>query len=163
MSGRRLVACAAALVLVGLATAGCGGGGATSYPTAATRPATKATCPAPSLPADSGFELVDRTLVGFGPTTLGVEEAYERDGATMEVVSGGYFDEVTEAFDTLEIVGKASVRGGDADVLAGPYQDSTVHIALWREPGIEVPCDAHAIIVTGVTEQQFFNMLTTLS
>jgi hypothetical protein len=115
------------------------------------------------MPAGSGFELVDRTLVGFGPTTLGVEEKYGGDGTTMQIVSGGYFDEITEPFDTLEHVGTVSIRGAEADVLSGPYQDSMVHIALWREPGIDVPCDAHAIVASGVTEEQFLGMLNELT
>jgi hypothetical protein len=161
---RRLAGRAAALVLVGAVSAGCGGDGGAVAPnrTAATVAGTKQTCPAPVVPTGSGFELVDRRLVGFGPTTLGVEEEYAGNGTTMRVVSGGYFDQITKAYDTLTLVGKAAVRGTDADVLSGPYQDSTVHIALWREPGLAIPCDAHAIVATGVTELEFVNMLLTL-
>ena len=152
---------AAALVLVLVATVGCGGGAA-PRPTAATRPVAKVTCPSPVVSTDAGFELVNRNLVGYGPTTLGVEEEYASDGATLQIVSGGYFDEITEPYDTVQPVGTVHVRGADAEVLAGPYQDAIVHIALWREPGIEVPCDAHAIVATGVTEQRFLSMLATL-
>jgi hypothetical protein len=31
-----------------------------------------------------------------------------------------------------------------------------------REPGLAIPCDAHAIVATGVTELEFVNMLLTL-
>jgi hypothetical protein len=161
-SSGRFAARVAALVAVGVIGVGCGGGTA-PRPTAATRPATKETCPAPVLPTNTGFQLVDRNLVGFGPTTLGIDEQYAGDGTTMQVVSGGYFDEITEPYDTLQVVGNLPVRGADAEVLAGPYQGTTVHIALWREPGVAVPCDAHAIVATGVTEEQFFGMITTLS
>jgi hypothetical protein len=160
----RLVFGAAALVLAGVVAAGCGGGGTAAGPrvTASTRPATKQTCPAPVVPADSGFALVDRNLVGFGPTLLGVDEHYAGDGIAMQVVSGGYFDEITEPYDTVQLVGKTPVRGAQAEVLSGPYQNSIVHIALWREPGLDVPCDAHAIVATGISEPQFFTMLKTL-
>ena len=154
-------AAARVLGLVLVAAAGCSGGAA-PRPTAATRPATKLTCPSPVMSTDAGFELVNRNLVGFGPTTLGVEEEYASDGATLQIVSGGYFDEITEPYDTVQPVGTVQVRGADAEVLAGPYQDAIVHIALWREPGIEAPCDAHAIVATGVTEQRFLTMLATL-
>jgi hypothetical protein len=114
------------------------------------------------MSTDAGFALVNRNLVGYGPATLGVEEDYASDGATLRIVSGGYFDEITEPYDTVQPVGTVPVRGADAEVLAGPYQDSIVHIALWREPGLDTPCDAHAIVATGVTEQRFFSLLTTL-
>jgi hypothetical protein len=158
-----LAALTAVLVLM---IAGCSRGSSTSARHDAapppTRPAAKDTCPAPVVPSSVGMSLVNRSLVGYSPTTLGVEEQYEGAGAWMQVFSGGYFDDITEPYDSLQESGTAAVRGVQATVLAGPYQNNIVRVALWREPGLAVPCDAHAVVASGVSEAQFNALLAEL-
>jgi len=163
MNHRRPVPALGVAIGLCVLVAACGSSGKVDTPAAPTRPATKDTCPSPTVAADGGLQLVDRQLVGFGPTVLGVEEQYSGSGVSMRVFSGGYFDEITEPYDTISPVGTIRIRGADASIFAGPYQDTTVRIALWREEGVQPPCDAHAVVATGIDEAQFDAVLNGLT
>ena len=129
------------------------------------RPAAKSTCPqAVVTQPPSGMHVSERELVPFSATQLGVntvisdrtERAKPPSGFRMiEVVSGGYVDELTESYDDLRQVGTVSVTGQPVSLLAGSLLTSTVKLVIWREPGIAPPCDVHAVLATNLSKQQF--------
>jgi hypothetical protein len=153
----RLRVAGAALVVSASALAGCSAAPpirAADSPRAAasTRPAGKATCadvqwdPPPSL----RLEQTSRELVPWSPVLLGVDTTWRAGGFTVETVSGGYMDELTEPYDDLRPTGTRSLEGGlDAQVLHGSFQASPVLLVLWRDPSQPVPCDVHAFLVQG--------------
>jgi len=147
---------AAALVAGSLlSTAGCGGGVGQADPGAAapaSRSAAKETChdviwdPSPSLQV----ERTSRELVGFSPTLLGVHSTWTGDGFTAETVAGGYVDDLTEAYDDLHVTRSLTLEHGtEAELLRGRLLDTPILAVIWRDPSQEVPCDVHALVVTG--------------
>jgi hypothetical protein len=146
----------AALVVLTVAVTGCTGSPppepAAPHAAASTRPATKATCPdvqwdpPPSVP----LERTSRDLVPFSPTLLGVDTTWRGDDFTVETVSGGYVDELTEPYDDLRPAGTRSLHGDtDAQVMHGSFQGSPVLLVVWRDSSQAVPCDVHALLVQG--------------
>jgi hypothetical protein len=129
------------------------------------RPAAKSTCPqAVVTRPPSGMQMSERELVPFSSTQLGVNTVInEATGAAkppshsrvIEVVSGGYVDELTESYDDLRQVGTVSVTGQPVTLLAGSLLTSTVKLVIWREPGVAPPCDVHAVLATNLSKQQF--------
>jgi hypothetical protein len=124
----------------------------THIPSAATRPATKDTCPDVRWdpPPALGIEQTRRELVGFAPTVLGVETTWAGGGISVQTVAGGYVDDITEPFDDLTVVGHRSLSGGiEAEVLRGSLQEMPVLVVVWRDPSVQVPCDVHALVAVG--------------
>jgi hypothetical protein len=127
------------------------------------RPAAKSTCPQAIVTRPpSGMHVSERELVPFSSTKLGVNTviseatgAAEPQSRTIEVVSGGYVDELTESYDNLRPAGTVSVMGKPVSLLAGSLLTSTVKLVIWREPGVAPPCDVHAVLATNVSMQQF--------
>lgn len=128
------------------------------------RPAAKSTCPQAVVTPPSGMQMSERELVPFSSTQLGVNTVInEATGAAkppshsrvIEVVSGGYVDELTESYDNLRQVGTISVTGQPVSLLAGSLLTSTVKLVIWREPGVAPPCDVHAVLATNLSKQQF--------
>jgi hypothetical protein len=127
------------------------------------RPAAKSTCPQAIVTRPpSGMHLSERELVPFSSTQLGVKTVIddatgtaEPPSRTIEVVSGGYVDELTESYDNLRPLGMVSVMGQPVNLLAGSLLNSTVMLVIWREPGVAPPCDVHAVLATNLSEQQF--------
>jgi len=147
---------AAALLITGtVSAAGCAAGGAQATPhgaAASTRPAAKETCddvvwePPPELHVTR----TSRELVGFSPTLLGVYTTWAGDGFTAETVAGGYVDDLTEAYDDLHVTGSLTLGPGvEAEVLHGQLLEAPVLAVIWRDPADEVPCDVHALVITG--------------
>lgn len=130
-----------------------------------TRPAAKSTCPqAVVTQPPAGMEVSERELVPFSSTQLGMNTVVSdtADAAepsarsrTIEVVSGGYVDELTESYDDLRPVGTVSVTGQPMTLLAGSLLSSTVKVVIWRQPGVVPPCDVHAVLATNLSKQQF--------
>jgi hypothetical protein len=129
------------------------------------RPAAKNTCPqAIVTKVPSGMELSERELVPFSSTQLGVNSVFsDITGAAepssrsrrIEVVSGGYVDELTESYDDLRPTETVSVTGQPVTLLAGSFLSSTVNVVIWRQPGVAPPCDVHAVLATNLPKQQF--------
>jgi hypothetical protein len=129
------------------------------------RPAAKSTCPqAVVTQPPAGMEVSERELVPFSSTQLGMNTVIsETDDAaepsprsrTIEVVSGGYVDELTESYDNLRPVGTISVTGQPVSLLAGSLLNSTVQLVIWRQPGVAPPCDVHAVLTTNLSKQRF--------
>ena len=129
------------------------------------RPAAKNTCArAIVTKVPSGMEVSERELVPFSSTQFGVNTVFsDTTGAAeassrsrrIEVVSGGYVDELTESYDDLRPIETVSVTGQPVTLLAGSLLSSTVHVAIWRQPGIAPPCDVHAVLATNLSKQQF--------
>ena len=146
---------AAAAVVVLLCLAGCGGSAAgadSAAPT--TRPAAKETCPdvAWTPPPSLGIEQTHRELVPFSPTLLGVHALWAGSGVTVETSAGGYVDDLTEPYDDLSSAGSMALAdGAEAEVLRGHAQEAPLLVLLWREPGVEPPCDVHVLLITGAT------------
>jgi hypothetical protein len=129
------------------------------------RPAAKSTCPqAIVTQPPPGMELSDRELVPFSSTKLGVNTVFsditETAGPpsrsrTIEVVSGGYVDDLTESYDDLRPIRTISVAGQPVSLLAGSLLTSTVKVVIWRQPGVAPPCDVHAVLATNLSNEQF--------
>lgn len=130
-----------------------------------TRPAAKNTCAqAIVTQVPSGMEVSERELVPFSSTQLGVNTVFsDTTGAAepssrsrrIEVVSGGYVDELTESYDDLRPIETVSVTGQPVTHLAGSLLSSTVNVVIWRQPGVAPPCDVHAVLATNLSKQQF--------
>lgn len=112
----------------------------------------------------SGMELSERELVPFSSTQLGVNSVFsDITGAAepsarsrrIEVVSGGYVDELTESYDDLRPTETVSVTGQPVTLLAGSFLSSTVNVVIWRQRGVAPPCDVHAVLATNLSKQQF--------
>lgn len=78
--------------------------------------------------------------------------------ASPRLVSGGYLDDVLEAYDDLEPIGALTVRGSNATLLAGDFLDQPAHAAYWREAA-PAPCDAHAVLARGLSSAEFQQVL----
>ena len=103
---------------------------------ATTRPATKATCPDVlwDPPPSLRLQQTSRELVGWSPVLLGVDTTWSGDGFTVETVSGGYEDELTEPYDDLRPIGTRSLEGDpEAQVMHGSFQASPVLLVIWRD------------------------------
>ncbi len=109
----------------------------------------------------SDLEPLDRRLVPFSQTLLGVETVWGAETKRVRLVSGGYLDDVLEAYDDLESWDERRVRDSDATLLRSMLLDDLVLVAVWRE-GVEPPCDAHALIATGLTEVEFEEQLESI-
>lgn len=149
---------AGSLIWITGCTAASGGIEPTGAPTtAAARPAAKHTCTDVvwKPPASLGVVQTGRQLVGFGPTLLGLQSTWAGDGFTAETVAGGYVDDLTEAYDDLHVTGSLTLRPGvEADVLHGRLLNKGLFLVIWRDPAEEVPCDVHALLVTGADATQ---------
>jgi hypothetical protein len=135
-----------------------------STPTTTTAPGAKDTCEeivATVLPAD--IELIDRNLVPYSPTLLGVEAEYESESANVVIVSGGYLDDQLEAYDDLLPVGDIQTIGDRrAEYLSGVFGNRSVQAAIWDEPSLQVPCSTRAVIAVGITQDEFVTLLAGL-
>jgi hypothetical protein len=133
------------------------------------RPAAKIMCPqAIVTQPPSGMELSDRELVPFSSTQLGLNTVFSDTteaaqppsrSRMIEVVSGGYVDELTESYDDLRLVRTVSVAGQPVSLLAGSLLTSTVKVVIWRQPGVAPPCDVHAVLATNLSKRQFMAVL----
>jgi hypothetical protein len=129
------------------------------------RPAAKSTCPqAVVTQPPAGMEVSERELLPFSSTQLGVSTVLSEiaDAAkpssrsrTIEVVSGGFVEELTESYDNLRPVETISVAGQPVSLLAGSLLNSTVKLVIWRQPEVAPPCDVHAVFATNLSMQQF--------
>lgn len=124
------------------------------------RPADKATCSEALLGSDI-LPPLDRTLVPYGPQLLGVETTYGDADRRVRIISGGYLDDVFEAYDDMVEIDSAIVRDTEAIVLESELLGDPVFAAVWRED-TEAPCDAHAIITTGLSEAVFEELLASI-
>ena len=111
----------------------------------------------------------DRELVPFSATQLGVQtvisEASPRSTARprqIEVISGGYLDDLTEDYDDLQIVGKRQVGKQRATVLTGRFLRNLVKVALWREDGATTPCDVHVVVGINIPANDFDAVLASV-
>ncbi len=153
----RSTACAAVVTTTCALLSACG----TSAPNIAhfgpgdhARPAVKTTCPQPTvlggLPAGVGLQ--DRTLHPFSASVNGVRTIYANvdQSLRVEVISGGFVDDISEEYDDLERTRNVPMRGVSATVYAGSSGDAPVTAAVWRENGVTAPCDVHAIVAVGL-------------
>lgn len=133
-----------------VATAACANHGVVPGQLGASRAAAKQSCPTVDLVLDGARE-VDRVLVPLSPEILGERQSYEFDGGGLTLISGGYFDDITEPFDDLRLSESFQIRGATAEVLRGDHVGSVVTVVLWRERGLRPPCDARAGLITEAT------------
>ena len=138
-----------------------GCGRSTDNSGAATRSTSKATCAeARLMNLPDGVEQLDRELVPLGPELLSVVTTFGGEGVAITVVSGGFFDDILEAFDDLLVTGSVRVRDEEATVLVGSLLDEPVGAAMWREADQAPPCDAHAVVSLGLEAGEFQDLLT---
>jgi hypothetical protein len=113
------------------------------------------------------MQLADRELVPFSSTRLGttslITEVRQSDGRRrVEVISGGYVDDITEDYDDLRVVRQTRVAGHAGSVLAGSLLTTSVLLAVWHEPGVAAPCDVHAVIASNMSDSDFNSLLASV-
>jgi hypothetical protein len=116
------------------------------------------TCPEATINEPlPGIELADRALTEFSSTLVGVETTYSNSAGdqTIQIMSGGYADEITESYDNLLSVDSVEVAGVGGDVLEGSLLTSKVRLVFWQVPGVESPCGMHVLIATNVPDAVF--------
>jgi hypothetical protein len=111
----------------------------------------------------------DRELVPFSATQLGVQtvisEVSPRSAARsrrIEVISGGYLDDLTEDYDDLQIVGKRQIGKQRATLMTGKLLRNFVKFAVWQEDGAATPCDVHAVVGTNIPTKDFDAVLASV-
>jgi hypothetical protein len=167
----------ASLVLVLCCVAGCSNvvlpasvGQQKPSPTSSSPAGEKRTCPQAVVTRPPlGMHVSDRELVPFSATQLGVHteisEASPRSTARLrriEVISGGYLDDLTEDYDDLQIVGKRQVGKKRATVMTGRFLRNLVKVAVWREDQATTPCDVHAVVGTNIPAKNFDAVLASV-
>ncbi len=90
----------------------------------------------------------------YSKTVRAVEVTWagENDERRVEVISGGYLDEVVEAFDDLREVEGHQVGMRAMTVLAGRFLGRSVQVASWLEPAEVAPCETHGVVAVGLSE-----------
>lgn len=154
---------AAALVAVIALASGCATGAVTAAgPTP--REATKTTCKVPRLThLPAGVVARDRELQPLSSTLFGVEAVYDDGGRrSVTVITGGYLDDVLEAYDDLAVVDRLDTKVGRVTVLDGTLLSDTVRVAYWRATDVAAPCDVRAVFAVNVAERPFGRMLAGL-
>jgi len=101
--------------------------------------------------------LANRALTEFSSTLVGVESTYTngKGDQTIQIMSGGYADEVTERYDNLLPLGTVKVAGLDGDVVQGSLLTSTVRLVFWQLPSIAPPCGLHVLVATNVPDDVY--------
>jgi hypothetical protein len=170
MSGRRLAGVFG--VCLALASMGCGGqlrhlADSQDEDAGGSRPAPKSTCREAVLDrVPRRMQVSDRELVGFSPVQLGVHTTVsDVDPAArraVQIVSGGYADEMAETYDDLEPTDDVMIRDQRVPVMAGNLLGSSVRMVMWYEPDAPEPCDVYAVIGTGLTHREFTTMIESL-
>lgn len=150
-----------ALAVIGLLAVCCSPPtGQDSLPsTPPTRPADKDTCVEIGL--DSEYPPLDRRLVPYSSTLLGVETEWGDGSKHILIVSGGYLDDIFEPYDDLDSYATIDVGGYEADLLNTVLLNRTVHAAVWRTTEVS-PCDAKAVVTTGLDRPEFERLLNSL-
>lgn len=117
--------------------------------------AAKITCDELVLAEESvDLVLVDRVLVPYSRTVLGVETTYEDGrGRTLTIVSGGYLDDVTETYDDLQPAGTIRLVGETADLLRGTFLGTRIAVAY--RIGADPPCSTLAVVGIGFSAEEF--------
>lgn len=140
--------------------AGCAGAAKANAPSPTVE---RKICPESVIDLPERWELADRHYVPYSPTVIGVENEYVAGHQQLQVTSGGYLDELTEAYDGLEPRASQHLRAElAADVSTVRHLGSEVWVATWREPQLAVPCDARAVIGQDLDEAAFRNALSHL-
>jgi hypothetical protein len=129
------------------------------------RAATKVTCPQAVVSRPPrGMHLSDRELVAVSSTELGtrslITEAGKSGNRQLEVISGGYVDDLTEDYDDLRVVRQTTIAGESGTVLAGSLLSTSVELVVWREQGVAAPCDVHAVVASNMGSSDFRSLLT---
>lgn len=127
-------------------------------PVATPLEAAKTTCDELVLANDAfGLELVDRVLVPYSRQILGVEATYEDDlGRRLNVVSGGYLDDITETYDDLQPAGTTELADATADVLEGSFLGTPITVAYLI--GADPPCSTLAVVAIGFSPEEFVEL-----
>lgn len=124
-------------------------------PAASPLAAAKTTCTELVLAsASSDLKLVDRVLVPYSRTLLGVEAEYEDDqGRSLLLISGGYLDDITEPYDNLQPAGTTQLGSGTADVFEGSFFGTPIAVAYLV--GTDPPCSTLAAVAIGFSTEAF--------
>jgi hypothetical protein len=124
-------------------------------PVATPLAAAKTTCDELVLAEESvDLVLVDRALVPYSRTILGVETTYEDGrGRTLTMVSGGYLDDITETYDDLQPAGTIRLVGETADLLRGTFLGTRIAVAY--RLGADPPCSTLAVVGIGFSTEVF--------
>lgn len=120
------------------------------------RTAQKTTCPEVTLASD--LAPLDRKLVPYSADLLGVETTFGDGDKRVRLISGGYLDDAFEPYDDMTEFGSMTIRNSEALLLSSSLLGKPVWAAVWRE-AVDPPCDAHAIIATGLSDQEFLTQL----
>ena len=125
----------------------------------------KVICPAvqPGFLPD-GITAHDRNLVPYSRTVLGVDATWsDASGArSVEVLDGGYVDDITEPYDNLAPARDITLSGTHVTVLTDLFLNRRVYLGYWRVPGVDRPCDVHALVTIGLPATQAYAVLHSL-
>jgi hypothetical protein len=122
------------------------------------RTAGKAVCPSLTLSAlPPGITYRDRTLVPFSPSVLGVDAIWANSASTrsIEMLDGGYVDDITEPYDGLHPAAAVMVQGKSVTVLTTVFLKRQVFLGYWRQQEVAAPCNVHAIVTLGLSGGEF--------
>ena len=127
------------------------------------RPAApRTTCPEATIaPLPANLTLTNRELVPFSSDRMGVDALYEdsEESRSLQLVSGGYADEITESYDNLVSAPSVHIDGIEAAVLKGSLLNDSVTLVFWQMQAVQVPCDLHVLIATNVPDAEFASLV----
>ena len=111
-----------------------------------------------------GIAAQDRQLVPFSATVVGVTATWADASAarSIEVLNGGYVDDITEPYDGLVPAQGGTVKGATATVLTTVFLKRRVYVGYWRDLTVAKPCDVHALTTLGLTGSEFYAVLRSL-
>jgi hypothetical protein len=134
-------------------------GGEAPAPAAERAPA-RTTCPPLGFETTlDGFRETDRELVPYSPTVMGVEATFKDEARMIQLISGGYLDDVLEAYDDLHPLPTVDMNGAQATAMTGESLSGTVHVAVWKQPAAFEPCGLRVVLTHGFDDPAFFDLL----
>lgn len=106
----------------------------------------------------------DRNLVPYSEIVLGIDATWADQSAarSIEILDGGYVDDITEPYDSLLPASGTRVQGNPVTVLSAVFLKRTVYLGYWRQPGVARPCDVHAVVTLGLTRSQAYRVIGSL-
>jgi len=129
--------------------------------TSTTRPAAKTTCSEINLNVPSDFELVEQRLFGLDPRNLGRERRYRTPADDLRIIaiSGGYLDDVLDAYDDLAPAGKRAVGGLAVEGYSGSFFGQPVFVTTWLDPESPSLCARRVVTSFGLDEVQAWGLV----
>lgn len=112
----------------------------------------------------NGLTARDRNLVPYSHSVLGVDARWADAQArrSVQVLDGGYVDDITEPYDALAPAPSTTVHGSLTTVLTTIFLRRQIVLGYWREAKVQRPCDVHAVVMIGLTRPQAYRVLRSM-